>query len=158
MQAKRIVIVPSHLNEITKNLKRLQIMQHLSSMPSGSPVLLGDYVVTFQPMGSRIVSGVLEIEPNVEARLALISKKTTIEVKKVDEILQKDKEGLLKQAYEADESSLMQRDKAMLALELSILHDRLTGSYARLLKTACNEQLRPRDRLAAGAGACKVGI
>lgn len=63
----------------------------------------------------------------------------------------------LAQAYDTD-AKILQQDKAMLALEIMTLRDRLLGSYRRLLKTASDEQLRPRDRLAAEAGVCEVAI
>ena len=99
VEARRIVIAPSHADEITKNLDRLQITQHLSSMLAGSPVLLGDYVVTYQPMGPWIVFEVLDVERSATAsdvsggeNPVLISKKTTIEVKRPDEMPQKGEE------------------------------------------------------------------
>jgi hypothetical protein len=101
IEAKRIVIAHSHVNEITKNLGRLQLIQHLSAMLSGSPVLLGDYVVAHQPMGSWIVFEVLDIEPNtIEADvgdqkiLAIISGKTMIEVRKAEEVIQSNEQRL----------------------------------------------------------------
>jgi len=46
----------------------------------------------------------------------------------------------------------------MLALELSVLKDRLTECYRQLFSIGSNVQYRPRDRLNALTSACEVAL
>jgi hypothetical protein len=46
---------------------------------------------------------------------------------------------------------LQERDKDKLALELGILHDRLTSAYRRLTLIASNEEFSAKDRIDAEA-------
>jgi hypothetical protein len=61
----------------------------------------------------------------------------------------------LSQAYEHDWQLLQEQDKNNLALELRVLHDRLTNAYRRLVLIACNEEedISARDRINADAAA-----
>jgi hypothetical protein len=65
----------------------------------------------------------------------------------------------LSQAYEHDRQLLLaERDKDNLALELSILHDRLTSAYRRLTLIASNENIAAKDRIDAEAASCEVAL
>jgi hypothetical protein len=64
----------------------------------------------------------------------------------------------LRSMYEADEKILSQHDESMLSLELSILHDRLTASYARLLTIVMNDQVPVKTRLRAELEACRIAV
>lgn len=46
----------------------------------------------------------------------------------------------------------------MLALELSVLKERLTNAYRRLAKMASDETISPGDRLEAEKTGCEVAI
>jgi hypothetical protein len=46
----------------------------------------------------------------------------------------------LSQAYEHDRQLLMEQERDNLALELGILHERLTNAYRRLVLIASNEE------------------
>jgi hypothetical protein len=62
----------------------------------------------------------------------------------------------LSQAFEHDRQLLQERDKDNLALELRILHDRLTSAYRRLMLIASNEEFSVKDRIDAEAASCEV--
>ena len=62
----------------------------------------------------------------------------------------------LSQAFEHDSKVLAEQDKDKLALELSILHDRLTSAYRRLTLIASNENIAAKDRIDAEAASCEV--
>jgi hypothetical protein len=64
----------------------------------------------------------------------------------------------LSQAYEHDRQLLAEQDKDKLALELSILHDRLTSTYRRLILIAGNENVSAKDRIDAEAASCEVAL
>jgi hypothetical protein len=64
----------------------------------------------------------------------------------------------LSQAYEHDRQLLAEQDKDNLALELSILHDRLTSAYRRLTLIASNENIAAKDRIDAEAASCEVAL
>jgi hypothetical protein len=51
-----------------------------------------------------------------------------------------------------------EQDKDNLALELSILHDRLTSAYRRLRLIASNENVSAKDRIDAEAASCEVAL
>jgi hypothetical protein len=53
---------------------------------------------------------------------------------------------------------LAEQDKDKLALELSILHDRLTSAYRRLTLIAGNEEFSAKDRIDAEAASCEVAL
>jgi hypothetical protein len=64
----------------------------------------------------------------------------------------------LSQAFEHDRQLLAEQDKDKLALELSILHDRLTSAYRRLTLIASNENVSAKDRIDAEAASCEVAL
>ena len=64
----------------------------------------------------------------------------------------------LSQAFEHDRQLLAEQDKDKLALELSILHDRLTSAYRRLVLIAGNENVSAKDRIDAEAASCEVAL
>jgi hypothetical protein len=69
----------------------------------------------------------------------------------------------LSQAYEHDRQLLQEQDKNNLALELWILHERLTNAYRRLVLIASNEEeeedISAKDRInAETAAACEVAL
>jgi hypothetical protein len=64
----------------------------------------------------------------------------------------------LSQAFEHDSKVLAEQDKDKLALELSILHDRLTSAYRRLTLIASNENIAAKDRIDAEAASCEVAL
>ena len=64
----------------------------------------------------------------------------------------------LSQAFEHDRQLLAEQDKDKLALELSILHERLTSSYRRLVLIASNEKVSAKDRIDAEAASCEVAL
>lgn len=67
----------------------------------------------------------------------------------------------LSQAYEHDRQLLQEQDKNNLALELWILHERLTNAYRRLVLIASNEEedISAKDRInAEAAAACEVAL
>jgi hypothetical protein len=64
----------------------------------------------------------------------------------------------LSQAFEHDRQLLAEQDKDKLALELSILHDRLTSTYRRLTLIASNENIAAKDRIDAEAASCEVAL
>jgi hypothetical protein len=64
----------------------------------------------------------------------------------------------LSQAYEHDRQILQERDKDNLALELRVLHDRLTSAYRRLLLIASNGDISAKDRTNADAASCEVAL
>jgi hypothetical protein len=64
----------------------------------------------------------------------------------------------LSQAFEHDRQLLQERDKDKLALELSILHDRLTSAYRPLTLIASNENIAAKDRIDAEAASCEVAL
>jgi hypothetical protein len=62
----------------------------------------------------------------------------------------------LLQAYEHDRQLLQEQDKNNLALELRILHERLTNVYRRLVLIASNDSTK--DRINAEAAACEMAV
>jgi hypothetical protein len=64
----------------------------------------------------------------------------------------------LSQAFEHDRLLMQEQDKDKLALELSILHDRLTSAYRRLTLIASNENIAAKDRIDAEAASCATGL
>jgi hypothetical protein len=67
----------------------------------------------------------------------------------------------LSQAYEHDGQLLQEQDKNNLALELWILHERLTNAYRHLVLIASNkeEDISVKDRInAEAAAACEVAL
>jgi hypothetical protein len=64
----------------------------------------------------------------------------------------------LSQAFEHDKQLLAEQDKDKMALELSILHDRLTSTYRRLTLIASNENIAAKDRIDAEAASCEVAL
>jgi hypothetical protein len=64
----------------------------------------------------------------------------------------------LSQAYEHDRQLMQEQDKNNLALELRILHDRLTSAYRRLMLIASNEEFSAKDRIDAQAASCEVAL
>jgi hypothetical protein len=65
----------------------------------------------------------------------------------------------LSQAFEHDRQLMAEQDKDKLALELSILHDRLTSAYRRLTLIASNENnIAAKDRIDAEAASCEVAL
>jgi hypothetical protein len=64
----------------------------------------------------------------------------------------------LSQAYEHDKQLLMEQERDNLALELGILHDRLTSTYRRLVLIASNENVSAKDRIDAEAASCEVAL
>jgi hypothetical protein len=64
----------------------------------------------------------------------------------------------LSQAYEHDKQLLMEqkREEYNLALEVGILHERLTSTYRRLVLIAGNENVSAKDRIDAEAASCEV--
>jgi hypothetical protein len=64
----------------------------------------------------------------------------------------------LSQAYEHDKQLLMEQERDNLALELGILHERLTSTYRRLVLIASNENVSAKDRIDAEAASCEVAL
>jgi hypothetical protein len=65
----------------------------------------------------------------------------------------------LSQAFEHDRQLMQEHDKNNLALELRVLHDRLTNAYWRLVLIASNEEdISAKDRINANAAACEVAL
>ena len=64
----------------------------------------------------------------------------------------------LSQAYEHDKQLLMKEESDNLALELGILHDRLTSTYRRLVLIAGNENVSAKDTIDAEAASCEVAL
>jgi hypothetical protein len=64
----------------------------------------------------------------------------------------------LSQAFEHDRQLLMEQEKDNLALELGILHERLTSAYRRLTLIAGNENVSAKDRISAEAASCEVAL
>jgi hypothetical protein len=64
----------------------------------------------------------------------------------------------LSQAFEHDKQLLQERDKNNLALELRVLHNRLTNAYRRLTLIASNESIVAKDRIDAQAASCEVAL
>ena len=64
----------------------------------------------------------------------------------------------LSQAFEHDRQLMQEQDKNNLALELRILHDRLTSAYRRLMLIASNEEFSAKDRIDAEAASCEVAL
>jgi Homeodomain-like domain len=64
----------------------------------------------------------------------------------------------LSQAYEHDKQLLMEQERDNLALELGILHERLTSAYRRLVLIASNENVSAKDRIDAEAASCEVAL
>jgi hypothetical protein len=64
----------------------------------------------------------------------------------------------LSQAYEHDKQLLVEQNKDNLALEIQILHERLTGSYRRLVLIAGNENVSAKDSIDAEAASCEVAL
>ena len=60
--------------------------------------------------------------------------------------------------FEHDRQLVQEQDKNNLALELRILHDRLTSTYRRLVLTAGNENVSAKDRIDAEAASCEVAL
>jgi hypothetical protein len=64
----------------------------------------------------------------------------------------------LSQAFEHDRLLMQKQDKDNLALELSILHDRLTSAYRRLTLIASDENIAAKYRIDAEAASCEVAL
>jgi hypothetical protein len=64
----------------------------------------------------------------------------------------------LSQVYEHDKQLLMEQERDNLALELGILHERLTSAYRRLVLIAGNENVSAKDRIDAEAASCEVAL
>jgi hypothetical protein len=64
----------------------------------------------------------------------------------------------LSQAFEHDRQLLMEQERDNLALELGILHERLTSTYRRLVLIASNENVSAKDRIDAEAASCEVAL
>jgi hypothetical protein len=64
----------------------------------------------------------------------------------------------LSQAFEHDKLLMQEQEKDNLALELRILHERLTNAYRRLVLIASNENVSARDRIDADAASCEVAV
>jgi hypothetical protein len=64
----------------------------------------------------------------------------------------------LLQAYEHDRQLLTEQERDNLALELGILHERLTSTYRRLVLIAGNENVSAKDRISAEAASCEVAL
>ena len=64
----------------------------------------------------------------------------------------------LSQAFEHDRQLMQEQDKDNLALELRVLHDRLTNAYRRLVLIASNENVSAKDRIDAEAASCEVAL
>jgi hypothetical protein len=64
----------------------------------------------------------------------------------------------LQQVFENDRQFLLQQDKDMLMVELSIFRDRLLGAYRRLTAIASSESMPARDRIAAEESAAEVAL
>jgi hypothetical protein len=64
----------------------------------------------------------------------------------------------LSQAFEHDKQLLMEQERDNLALELGILHERLTSAYRRLVLIAGNENVSAKDRIDAEAASCEVAL
>jgi hypothetical protein len=65
----------------------------------------------------------------------------------------------LSQAYEHDRQlQFIEQERDNLALELGILHERLTSAYRRLVLIAGNENVSAKDRIAAEAASCEVAL
>jgi hypothetical protein len=64
----------------------------------------------------------------------------------------------LAQTYEHDAKALREQDRNALALEISLLKDRLCKSYRCLSYIADCRRYRTRDRIEAAAGAVQVAI
>ena len=60
--------------------------------------------------------------------------------------------------FEHDRQLVQEQDKNNLALELRILHERLTSAYRRLVLIAGNENVSAKDRIDAEAASCEVGL
>jgi hypothetical protein len=60
--------------------------------------------------------------------------------------------------FEHDRQLVQEQDKNNLALELRILHDRLTSTYRRLVLIAGNENVSAKDRIDAEAASCEVAL
>ncbi|MGH9879748.1 MAG: hypothetical protein ACRD5H_19130, partial [Nitrososphaerales archaeon] len=100
--AKKLVLLSSHNTEISKHMENLDITQHLSAMLAGFPVLMQDYLVSFDMMGHGwIVFQVVAAEPDglsardMDSGIPLIvRKRTAIEVIKGGEASLADKPGI----------------------------------------------------------------
>jgi hypothetical protein len=65
----------------------------------------------------------------------------------------------LSQAYEHDRQlQFIEQERDNLALELGILHERLTSAYRRLVLIAGNENVSAKDRIAAETASCEVAL
>jgi hypothetical protein len=64
----------------------------------------------------------------------------------------------LQQVFENDRQFLLQQDKDMLMVELSIFRDGLLGAYRRLTAIASSESMPARDRIAAEESAAEVAL
>jgi hypothetical protein len=64
----------------------------------------------------------------------------------------------LSQAFQHDRQLLQEQDNNNLALELRILHERLTNAYRRLVLIASNEKASARDRIDADAASCEIAV
>jgi hypothetical protein len=62
------------------------------------------------------------------------------------------------QAYEHDSKMLEQQNQDILALELSVLKERLTNAYRRLATMASDETVSPRNRIEAEKAGCEVAV
>jgi hypothetical protein len=63
----------------------------------------------------------------------------------------------LSQAFEHDRLLMQEQEKDNLALELRILHERLTNAYRRLVLIASNENISARE-IDADAASCEVAV
>jgi hypothetical protein len=64
----------------------------------------------------------------------------------------------LSQAYEHDKQLLAEQERDNLALELGILHERLTSAYRRVTLIDSNENIAAKDRIDAEAASCEVAL
>jgi hypothetical protein len=60
-------------------------------------------------------------------------------------------------AYEHD-SKLLEQEGDNLALELGILHERVTSAYRRLVLIAGNKNVSAKDKIDAEAASCEVAL
>jgi hypothetical protein len=60
--------------------------------------------------------------------------------------------------FEHDKLLMQEQEKDNLALELRILHERLTNAYRRLVLIASHENVSARDRIDVDAASCEVAV
>jgi hypothetical protein len=64
----------------------------------------------------------------------------------------------LHQAYKHDSKMPQEQNRDMLALELSVLKERLTNAYRRLATMAEDETISPRNTIEAEKAGCEVAV